>query len=86
MESLAGIQWIPGAGQPQADQWLPLLKRIQDTGKLCQVFVSARGAQTIVQELGGHGFALFIIPETPMSPDEAEDLLKALAPGEISRR
>lgn len=86
MESLAGIQWIPGAGQPEADQWLSLLKRIRDAGKLCQVFVNAKGAQTIVQELGGRGFALFIRSETPMSHDEAEDLLKVLVPEDISRR
>ena len=86
MESLAGIQWIPGAGQPEADQWLSLLKRIQDAGKLCQVFVNAKGAQTIVQELGGRGFALFIMSETPMSRDEAEDLLKVLVPEGTSRR
>lgn len=83
MESLAGIQWVPGDGQPEADQWLSLLKRIRDAGKLCQVFVNAKGAQTIVQELGGRGFALFIFSrtETPyvrMSRDEAEDLLKVL--------
>jgi len=86
MESLAGIQWIPGAGQPEAAQWLSLLKRIQDAGKLCQVFVNAKGAQTIVQELGGRGFALFIMSETPMSCDDAEDLLKVLVPEDISRR
>jgi 5-methyltetrahydrofolate--homocysteine methyltransferase len=57
---LRGIQWIPGDGQPTPDQWLPLLKRIRDGGKLCQVFVTPRGARHIVRNLGGHGF-LFVI-------------------------
>jgi 5-methyltetrahydrofolate--homocysteine methyltransferase len=57
---LRGIQWIPGDGQPPPDQWLPLLKRIRDGGKLCQVFVSPDGARTIVQNLGGKGFLLVI--------------------------
>lgn len=78
MESLAGIQWIPGAGQPEADQWLWLLKRIRDADKLCQVFVSPKGAQTIVQELGGRGFAFCIRSEPPLLRDEAEGLLKVL--------
>ncbi len=82
LESLAGIQWIPGAGQPEADHWLSLLKRIRDAGKLCQVFVNTKGAQTIVQELGGRGFALFIRPE--MSDTETEDFLEVLAAEDIS--
>ena len=85
LEKLAGIQWIPGAGQPQADRWLPLLKRIRDAGKLCQVFVGTRGARTIVRELGGRGFALFIMSRLPMSQAEAEDFLKVLANEDISR-
>lgn len=57
---LRGIQWIPGDGQPPPDQWLPLLKRIRDGGKLCQVFVSSEGARHIVKNLGGRGFLLVI--------------------------
>jgi len=84
LQSLAGIQWIPGAGQPEPDQWLPLLKRIRDGGKLCQVFVSEGGARTIVRELGGRGFALFILPSQPMSDTETEDFLEVLAAEDIS--
>ena len=57
---LAGIQWIPGEGQPPPSSWLSLLKRIIDAGKLCQLYVSADEALTIVRELGGRGFALYI--------------------------
>jgi len=85
LDSLAGIQWIPGAGQPQAARWPSLLKRIRDAGKLCQVFVSPRAARSIVTELGGRGFALYIISLEPMSQAEAEDLLKVLAAEDISR-
>ena len=49
MENLAGIQWIPGTGQPEAYQWLPLLKRIRDAGKLCQVFVNAEGLKPLLK-------------------------------------
>ena len=83
MENLAGIQWIPGAGQPGPSKWLPLLKRIRDAGKLCQVFVSPGGARTIVRELGGRGFALFTMSLEPMSGDDAEDFLKVLAAEDI---
>jgi 5-methyltetrahydrofolate--homocysteine methyltransferase len=57
---LRGIQWIPGDGQPGPEDWLPLLKRIRDGGKLCQVFVRPEGALKIVRNLGGKGF-LFVV-------------------------
>jgi 5-methyltetrahydrofolate--homocysteine methyltransferase len=76
LERLRGIQWIPGDGQPPPQAWLPLLKRIRDAGKLCQLYVSPNGARTIVQELGGRGFALFIVALP--SRDEAQSLLREL--------
>ncbi|MBN1284907.1 MAG: hypothetical protein JXB47_05895 [Anaerolineae bacterium] len=77
IERLGGIQWIPGDGNPPPHEWLPLLKRILDAGKLCQLYVSAEGARTIVRELGGKGFALYISEE--MSKEDAEDFIKLLA-------
>jgi len=73
LKSLQGIQWIPGAGQPPPGEWLPLLKRIRDAGKLCQLFTTANETQKIVRELGGKGFAFCVM--NPMSPDEAEAFL-----------
>jgi 5-methyltetrahydrofolate--homocysteine methyltransferase len=60
IERLRGIQWIPGDGAPPPEEWLPLLKRIRDGGKRCQVFVSPEGARSIVRNLGGRGFLLAI--------------------------
>jgi hypothetical protein len=76
LESLHGIQWIPGNGQPPAEEWLPLLKRIRDGGKRCQLYVTAEGARTIVRELGGRGFALYVVNH--MSETEARDYLRSL--------
>ena len=76
LERLHGIQWIPGDGQPPPEEWLPLLKRIRNGGKLCQLYVSPQGARTIVDELGGRGFALYIAGI--LSRDEAQDLLQTL--------
>jgi 5-methyltetrahydrofolate--homocysteine methyltransferase len=60
IKRLRGIQWIPGDGASPADQWLPLLKRIRNADKLCQVYVSPEGALTIARELGGKGFAFMV--------------------------
>jgi hypothetical protein len=85
---LRGIQWIPGDGQPTPDQWLPLLKRIRDGGKLCQVFVRPEGARRIVQNLGGTGFLLVIQHEADEFRDSevAEAFLKLLAQEDISQK
>lgn len=36
-ERLAGIQWVPGAGQPRLVAWVDLVRRIRAAGKLVQV-------------------------------------------------
>jgi len=74
---LRGIQWVPGDGNPPPECWLPLLKRIRDGGKLCQVFVSAEGALTIARELGGRGLLLAI--NESLTPEEGVAFLRQLA-------
>lgn len=81
---LRGIQWIPGDGSPPPHEWLDLLKRIIDGGKLCQVYVSAEGARTIVKNLGGKSFLLAVQDE--MSAEEAQAFLKLLASEDVSRK
>jgi hypothetical protein len=76
IENLRGIQWISGDGAPPPEQWLPLLKRIRDGGKLCQVYVTAEGALTIAKELGGKGFT-FMITDVPPA-QEIDGLLNEL--------
>lgn len=74
--NLHGIQWIPGAGNPPPEEWLDLLLRIRDAGKLCQLYVTPDGARKIKNELGGKGFAFYIWTET--SHDEALKLIDDL--------
>ena len=76
LDDLRGIQWIPGDGQPPPEDWLPVLKRIRQAGKLCQLFVSCAGARKIVQNLGGKGFAFYITDS--LSPDEAQTFLSEI--------
>jgi hypothetical protein len=76
LERLRGIQWVPGDGQPQAENWLPLLSRIRHSGKLCQVNVNTRGALTILRELGGKGFVLLI--NEKLSPEQGKAFLNEI--------
>jgi hypothetical protein len=86
IDRLRGIQWIPGDGQPEPQDWLWLLKRIRDGGKLCQVFVSPQGALKIVRELGGKGFLLVIDNDGAgfHDPDQVHAFLKHLDQEDIS--
>jgi hypothetical protein len=88
IQRLRGIQWIPGDGQPTPEHWLPLLKRIRDGGKLCQVFVTPEGARTIVQNLGGKGFLFVLngVGEEFRDPTVAHNYLKTLAGEDIGLR
>jgi 5-methyltetrahydrofolate--homocysteine methyltransferase len=76
IQNLRGVQWVPGDGQPPTWEWLPLLKRIRDAGKLCQIYASAEGALTVTRELGGKGFMFWLTD--PLTEMEAQDFLKAL--------
>jgi 5-methyltetrahydrofolate--homocysteine methyltransferase len=83
---LRGIQWIPGRGNPPAEQWLPMLKRIRDGGKLCQVYVTPEGAERIVRTIGGRGF-LFLIWQYGRQfedPEQADAFLHKLAQEDVS--
>jgi 5-methyltetrahydrofolate--homocysteine methyltransferase len=73
---LRGIQWVPGEGNPPAQDWLPLLRRIREAGKLCYVDVTREGALQITRALGGKGF-LFRITEF-LERQEAVDFLSLL--------
>jgi len=63
MPKLRGIQWIPGAGQPNSEEWLDVLKKIREAGKLCQIYVSREGMQKIISKLGWEGFYFSIWEE-----------------------
>ncbi|MEK6795823.1 MAG: hypothetical protein AABZ39_13660 [Spirochaetota bacterium] len=58
--SLKGVQWIPGAGQPDASVWLDVLAKIRKAGKFCQIYTHPEGARRVKRELGGKGFIFSI--------------------------
>ena len=76
LDRLRGIQWVPGDGAPPHEEWLDLMKQIIDAGKLCQIYVTAKGALEITREIGGKGFAFYILDQ--MSKSEAEAYLKEI--------
>lgn len=71
---LDGIQWIPGAGSKPAVEWIPLLQRIQQAGKLVYVYCDKTHVQKLIEELEPEG--LMLVVEGCSSKDEAEQLLE----------
>jgi hypothetical protein len=51
MPDLDGIQWIPGAGQPDVENWPDVFRRIRSAGKLVQVFTSQKYGWEIIDVL-----------------------------------
>lgn len=76
MKNLHGIQWVPGDGAPPPEEWLDVLQRIRSAGKLCQLYVSPRGALKIARGLGSKGFVFMLYP--PPAEEDIPDLLQQL--------
>jgi 5-methyltetrahydrofolate--homocysteine methyltransferase len=74
--NLRGIQWIPGAGQPEPEVWIDVLKKIRDAGKLCQVYVTRTGMEKIVSALGWQGFYFHINEDLMLTASQAWELCK----------
>jgi hypothetical protein len=76
---LKGVQWVPGAGQPDITEWPEVYRKIHDAGKLIQTWVSrdAEGRwslDTIAEQIGtAEGIIAF-----GSAPVEQEDDVLAL--------
>ncbi len=70
---LKGIQWVPGAGKPGASHWIPLLKKIQDAGKLINISTEREEIDVLLEELMPEGVMYHTWCK---SEEDARDLLK----------
>lgn len=71
--NLNGIQWVPGARYKSMLVWVPLLRKIQQAGKLIHITVPANEVEPLLRELSPKGLML----ETYCADeDEAKILLK----------
>jgi hypothetical protein len=70
---LDGIQWVPGAGAKPTVEWIPLLKKIQDAGKLVYAYCEEAHVRRLLHELRPEGLMLVTSCD---SVGEAEQLLE----------
>lgn len=73
IETLKGIQWVYGAGQPSASRWLPILQKIQNAGKMIQIIVEPWELDIMLENLRPEGVMYSIYAA---SEDEARELYK----------
>ena len=77
MENLDGVQWMPGEGGGRIEDYMDVLKRIIDAGKLSQVYATPEGALKIKEQLGGKGFVFHIVHKGIKEKD-ANELINKL--------
>ncbi len=69
LPDLDGIQWVPGAGRKAMSEWLPLLRRIQEAGRLLIVSCSPTDAGMLLRELQPDGLLVQIYCGTQEEAD-----------------
>lgn len=79
--TLNGVQWVYGAGQPTAAYWIPVLKKIQNAGKLIHIRAVPADLDTLLEELKPEGLMLQIVPDDNygagvFSEEEAKNIVK----------
>lgn len=74
--NLSGIQWVYGAGQPTAAHWVPILKKIQNAGKLIQVEIVPEDLDVLLEELNPEGVMYFTKPR--QTEEEAKAIIKKM--------
>lgn len=75
IHELRCIQWVPGSGHAPSVEWLPLLKRIQESGKSVLVYSKPDRLEleTIFEALEPEKMYLYMSAQTP---EDAQDALK----------
>ena len=49
---LKGVQWVPGAGQPDMEHWPEVYRKIRDAGKLIQIWGNFATLDALTEQLG----------------------------------
>lgn len=73
---LKGVQWVPGAGQPDASHWPEVYRKIRAAGKLIQVIGSIAELDTVARQLGSAEGIVFFDTLPLSHKAEAEALLR----------
>ena len=82
MDSIKGIQWVPGDGQPDVSHWPEVYRKIPNAGKLTQIFDAQYNRNPfelldiLEDQLGTVDNIVYMIEADISQQCEAEKLLK----------
>jgi len=77
IEELSAVQWVYGAGQGRASDWLPVYKKCQAAGKGLQIHLGLDEIDTFMRELRPEGLWLGIMGVTDR--EEGEDVIRTIS-------
>ena len=60
IEALKGVQWIPGAGQPDFTHWPKVYRKIRDAGKRIQLVGTIDLFEKVAAQLGSADGIVFM--------------------------
>ncbi len=76
IKELKGIQWIPGAGQPDVTHWPDVFRRIRKAGKLVQIWGDGDVLDALCQQLGSAAGIVMLGKADVSREDDVRALLK----------
>ena len=65
LEHLRVIQWVPGAGHEDLDQWYALIERILKHGKSVQLFARTEEIEPLIDRVGTNGVLVTVSDPSP---------------------
>jgi hypothetical protein len=76
IKELSAIQWVFGAGNGRASDWLPVYQKCQTAGKALQIHMDLDELDTFIENIKPEGVWIGLAVATP---DDAEYALKRIA-------
>ncbi|MBL8028097.1 MAG: hypothetical protein JNL74_16870 [Fibrobacteres bacterium] len=78
LPKLKGVQWIPGAGQPEASEWLEVLEKIRAAGKMVQIYNTIEGIMNLKKKMSLEGFIIQLHMPEGITEKEMMDVYNEL--------
>jgi 5-methyltetrahydrofolate--homocysteine methyltransferase len=76
IKELKGIQWVPGGGAAEIDEWPDVFRRIRQAGKLIQFNDTMERFDRVVEQLGSPEGMILMTTVEPQDRQRAEAFLK----------
>lgn len=76
IKELKGVQWVPGAGQPDQPEWPDVYRRIRKAGKLIQLFGDIHVLEKVAAQIGSAEGIIFLGSAVPEDKPLIEAFLR----------